>query len=89
MRLTKYSHACVRIEDGDCALVIDPGISMAAFGVWTMSLSGPGTSVTMCAFLACDCETLPASGEAMIRWSMVIAVGMAELRKGGDGTGPG
>lgn len=25
MRLTKYRHACVRIEDGDRALVIDPG----------------------------------------------------------------
>jgi L-ascorbate metabolism protein UlaG (beta-lactamase superfamily) len=26
MRLTKYRHACVRIEDGDRVLVIDPGI---------------------------------------------------------------
>jgi L-ascorbate metabolism protein UlaG (beta-lactamase superfamily) len=26
MRLTKYGHACVRIEDGDRVLVIDPGI---------------------------------------------------------------
>lgn len=26
MRLIKYSHACVRIEDGDRALTIDPGI---------------------------------------------------------------
>jgi L-ascorbate metabolism protein UlaG (beta-lactamase superfamily) len=26
MRLTKYTHACVRLEDGDRALVIDPGI---------------------------------------------------------------
>ncbi|MGF1430033.1 MBL fold metallo-hydrolase [Kitasatospora sp. LaBMicrA B282] len=25
MRLTKYGHACVRIEDGDRVLVIDPG----------------------------------------------------------------
>jgi L-ascorbate metabolism protein UlaG (beta-lactamase superfamily) len=25
MRLTKYSHACVRLEDGDRVLVIDPG----------------------------------------------------------------
>lgn len=26
MRLTKYSHACVRFDDGDRALVIDPGV---------------------------------------------------------------
>ncbi|GAA3221406.1 MBL fold metallo-hydrolase [Dactylosporangium siamense] len=26
MRLTKYGHACVRLEDGDRALVIDPGV---------------------------------------------------------------
>lgn len=26
MRLTKYGHACVRIEDGDRVLVIDPGV---------------------------------------------------------------
>jgi L-ascorbate metabolism protein UlaG (beta-lactamase superfamily) len=26
MRLTKFTHACVRLEDGDRALVIDPGI---------------------------------------------------------------
>lgn len=26
MRLTKYTHACVRLEAGDSALVIDPGI---------------------------------------------------------------
>ncbi|MFC7242122.1 MBL fold metallo-hydrolase [Catellatospora aurea] len=26
MRLTKYGHACVRIDDGDRALVIDPGV---------------------------------------------------------------
>lgn len=26
MRLTKYTHACVRLESGDSALVIDPGI---------------------------------------------------------------
>jgi L-ascorbate metabolism protein UlaG (beta-lactamase superfamily) len=26
MRLTKYGHACVRIEDGDQVLVIDPGV---------------------------------------------------------------
>ncbi|MEV6344781.1 MBL fold metallo-hydrolase [Actinoplanes sp. NPDC051851] len=26
MRLTKYSHACIRIEDGDRVLVIDPGV---------------------------------------------------------------
>jgi L-ascorbate metabolism protein UlaG (beta-lactamase superfamily) len=26
MRLTKYTHACVRLEDGDRRLVIDPGI---------------------------------------------------------------
>ncbi len=25
MRLTKYGHACVRLEDGDQVLVIDPG----------------------------------------------------------------
>ena len=25
MRLTKYTHACVRLDDGDRALVIDPG----------------------------------------------------------------
>ncbi|MFJ5231164.1 MBL fold metallo-hydrolase [Kitasatospora sp. NPDC088391] len=25
MRLTKYAHACVRIEDGDRSLLIDPG----------------------------------------------------------------
>lgn len=26
MRLTKYTHACVRLEQGDQALVIDPGV---------------------------------------------------------------
>ncbi|WP_327001799.1 MBL fold metallo-hydrolase [Dactylosporangium sp. NBC_01737] len=26
MRLTKYGHACVRLDDGDRALVIDPGV---------------------------------------------------------------
>ncbi|MEU8075314.1 MBL fold metallo-hydrolase [Catellatospora citrea] len=26
MRLTKYGHACVRIDNGDSALVIDPGV---------------------------------------------------------------
>ena len=26
MRLTKYTHACVRFDDGDRALVIDPGV---------------------------------------------------------------
>lgn len=26
MRLTKYSHSCVRIDDGDRALVLDPGM---------------------------------------------------------------
>jgi L-ascorbate metabolism protein UlaG (beta-lactamase superfamily) len=26
MQLTKYTHACVRLDDGDRALVIDPGI---------------------------------------------------------------
>ncbi|GAA4836820.1 MBL fold metallo-hydrolase [Kitasatospora terrestris] len=26
MRLTKYGHACVRIQDGDRVLVIDPGV---------------------------------------------------------------
>ncbi|WP_144128231.1 MBL fold metallo-hydrolase [Catellatospora sichuanensis] len=26
MRLTKYGHACVRIDNGDGALVIDPGV---------------------------------------------------------------
>ena len=25
MRLTKFGHACVRLEDGDRRLVIDPG----------------------------------------------------------------
>jgi L-ascorbate metabolism protein UlaG (beta-lactamase superfamily) len=30
MRLTNYGHACVRIDDGDRALVIDPGIFSAA-----------------------------------------------------------
>jgi L-ascorbate metabolism protein UlaG (beta-lactamase superfamily) len=26
MKLTKYTHACVRLEDGDAVLVIDPGV---------------------------------------------------------------
>ena len=26
MRITRYTHACVRVDDGDRALVIDPGI---------------------------------------------------------------
>jgi L-ascorbate metabolism protein UlaG (beta-lactamase superfamily) len=26
MRLTKYTHACVRLDDGDRSLVIDPGV---------------------------------------------------------------
>lgn len=26
MRLTKFTHSCVRIEDGDRALVVDPGV---------------------------------------------------------------
>jgi L-ascorbate metabolism protein UlaG (beta-lactamase superfamily) len=26
MKLTKYTHACVRFDDGDAALVIDPGV---------------------------------------------------------------
>ena len=26
MQLTKYTHSCVRIDDGDRALVIDPGM---------------------------------------------------------------
>lgn len=30
MRLTKYGHACVRIEDGDRVLVIDPGVYSGA-----------------------------------------------------------
>src|SRR3954454_2029188 len=26
MQLTKYTHSCVRLDDGDRALVIDPGV---------------------------------------------------------------
>lgn len=36
MRLTKYTHACVRLDDGDRALVIDPG----TFSEATAALDG-------------------------------------------------
>ncbi|HTC68015.1 MAG TPA: MBL fold metallo-hydrolase [Acidothermaceae bacterium] len=36
MQLTKYTHSCVRIDDGDRALVIDPGM----FSETTIALDG-------------------------------------------------
>lgn len=38
MQLTKYTHACVRLDDGDRALVIDPG----AFSELDAALDGAG-----------------------------------------------